>query len=161
MSMMEVLLGLIISIIVVTGVAIIFTSARDKNSQQKTMNNILFIRANIEQLFNNGNFEGLDNETLMTAQIVPQELQKNGTIQSQWGPITFASTDSGGSYTITMENLNTSACQALATLSPTSWEAIEVNGEVLYDRSENEAINNITLINACSQPTNTVVYTGP
>lgn len=161
MSMTEILLGLIITIIVAAGIAFVFTNARDKNNQQKTMNNLLFMRANIEQLFNNGNFDGLSNDVLMTAAIVPTELQKNGTVQSPWGPITFAAGDGGGNYTITLENLNTSACQALASLSPTSWETIDVNGQVLYDRSVNDPIDNVALINACAPATNTVVYTAP
>ena len=161
MNMTEVLLALIITIIVVAGVAFIFTNARDKNNQQKTMNNLLFIRASIEQLFNNGNFDGLDNDVLMTANIVPTELQRNGTIQSPWGPVTIEAAEGGGSYTITMENLNSGACQSLGTLSPTSWESISVNGQVLYDRSVNDPINNVDLINACGNATNTIVYTAP
>lgn len=165
MSMTEILLGLIITIIVAAGIAFVFTNARDKNNQQKTMNNLLFIRANIEQLFNNGDFTGLDNANLLLANIVPTELQKGGQIFSPWGPITFAEADGGANYTITVENLNTSACQALATLSPTSWQSIDVNGTVLYDRSVNDPINNIELIQACSGAgsgnVNTIVYTAP
>lgn len=161
MSMTEILLGLIITIIVAAGVAFVFTNAREKNNQQRAMNSILFMRANIEQLFNSGDFSGLDNDVLNTAAIVPADLQRAGQIISPWGPITFAEANDGANYTITLENLNPGACQALATLSPASWESVEVNGTAVYERATNDPIDTVALINACSAATNTLVYTAP
>lgn len=161
MSMTEILLGLIITIIVTAGVAFVFTSAREKNNQQKTMNHLLQLRANIEQLFNNGNFTGLTNDVLVKTGIIPAELQRNGSIQTPWGAVTFTAGTGGGNYTIKLDSLNTSACLALATLSPTSWEKIEVNGTALYERSTNDPIDNVEMINACANPTNVIIYTAP
>ena len=161
MSLTETLIVLTIVIIVMAGIAILFTSAREKNNQSKTMQCLLFIRSNIEQLFNNGDFSGLNNEVLLTADVVPPDLQRNGSIQSFWGPITIEESNGGQQYTITLENLNTSACQAIATLSTTSWAEVQAGGQTLYDRTVNTPINNVDLINACSSATNTVVFTAP
>lgn len=161
MSMTEILLGLIITIIVVSGVAFVFTNAREKNNQQRTMTSLLQMRASIEQLFNNGNYEGLANSILLTAGIVPAEMRKGANIITSWGNVAIAATSDNSGYTIQLESLNPGACQALASLSPTSWAKVEVNGTTLYDRSVNEPINNVTLVNSCASTTNTVAYTAP
>lgn len=161
MNMTETILVLAFVIIVLASVAITFSNAREKNNQSKTMQSILLMRSNIEQIFNNGNFTGIDNNVLLTAQVVPTDLQRNNSVQSSWGPITIAESDGGERYTIALENLNTSACQALATLSTTSWAIVEANGTVLYEREVNDPIDNVALINACAAATNTVTFTAP
>ena len=161
MNLTETILVLAVAIVVIAGVAVVFTDAREKNSQQKTMQALLFMRSNIEQIFSNGDYSGIGNDILVTGKLVPAELLEGNNIRTNWGSVTVEEDDGGAGYAITLDSLNSSACQALATLSTTSWGRVEAGGTTLYDREVNDPINNVDLINACSATTNSVTFVGP
>jgi len=164
MNLTETILVLAVSIIVVAGVAVVFSNARDKHNQTKTMQSLLFMRANIEQVFANADFTGLDSALLRSGNLVPAELEDphdENAIRSIWGPIEVAG--DGKEYTITLTELNTSACQGIAILSTTSWSKVEVGGQELYNRDDNQPINNLALVQGCSGKgdTNSITFTAP
>ncbi|MBQ7586095.1 MAG: hypothetical protein IJU40_07600 [Desulfovibrionaceae bacterium] len=161
MSLTEILLSLAIMIAVVAGVALGYSQVKSKNDQQRAMQSIQMLRANIEQVYANGVYTDLSNEVLVTAGVVPGELLSGTSdIKTRWGDVTVAN-KGDSQYTITLENLDPQACRSIANLSTTSWAEVKVGEKVLYDRSENTTVNPSDLLGACSGATNTVVFTGP
>ena len=161
MSLTEILLSLAIMIAVVAGVALGYSQVKSKNDQQRAMQSIQMLRANIEQVYANGVYTDLSNEVLINAGVVPGELLSGTSdIKTRWGDVTVAS--SGDSqYTITVSNLDASACRSIANLSTTSWAEVKVGSETLFDRATNNTVNPANLLAACAHSANTVVFTGP
>ena len=160
MSLTEILLSLAIMIAVVAGVALSYSSVKSKNDQQRAMQSIQMLRANIEQIYANGVYTGLSNEVLVKAGVVPGELLAGSNIKTRWGDVTCAA-DGESQYTITVSNLDPQACRSIANLSTTSWAKVTVGDTDIFDRSTNEAITPSTLLSACEGASNTVVFTGP
>ena len=161
MSLTEILLSLAIMIAVVAGVALGYSQVKSKNDQQRAMQSIQMLRANVEQIYSNGVYTGLSNEVLISAGVVPGDLLSgNSAIKTKWGDVTVAAKDDS-QYTITVENLDPPACRSIANLSTTSWASVNVGETSLYDRSTNAAVNPSDLLQACTNASNTVVFTGP
>ena len=161
MSLTEILLSLAIMIAVVAGVALGYSQVKSKNDQQRAMQSIQMLRANVEEIYSNGVYTDLSNDVLIGAGVVPGDLLSGtNSIKTRWGDVTVAAKDDS-QYTITIEDLDPAACRSIANLSTTSWSQVTVGETTLYDRSTNPTVNPSDLLQACVNPTNTVVFTGP
>ncbi|MBR4741767.1 MAG: hypothetical protein IK079_02555 [Desulfovibrio sp.] len=161
MSLTEILLSLAIMIAVVASVALGYSEVKSKSDQQQAMQSLQMLRANIEEVYANGVYTGLDNQTLLSAGVVPVDLLSGKTeIKTKWGDVTVSAKEAS-QYTITVEGLPPSACRSLANLSTTSWDEVSVGTTTLFQRSENTAVNPSDLLSACSGASNTIVFTGP
>ena len=160
MSLTEMLLSLVIMIAVVCGVAVNYTSVREKNQEQLTMQSLEILHANIEQIYGNGPYTGISNETLVKAGAVPRELVSGANdIKTRWGSISVAPGDS--SYTLTLSSLPPSACRNVANLAGNAWNTVSVGDLRIFSRSENTQLTPSAVLAACNGASNSVVFTGP
>ncbi|MCR4667193.1 MAG: hypothetical protein K5657_07855 [Desulfovibrio sp.] len=161
MSLTEILLSLAIMIAVVAGVAVNYTTVKDRNDEQQVMQSLQMLRANIEQIYGTNNYTGINNEVLAKAGAVPREILHGAAdIKTRWGEVTVAALGTD-SYTMTLINLPPSACRNLANLSTTSWSKVDVGETTLFSREENTDVTPSAILQACQGAGNTLVFTGP
>jgi Tfp pilus assembly protein PilE len=99
-------------------------------------------------------YTGLDNATVIKAQLIDNSLVKSGSLQTPWGgDITIEPTSSGNSFSITIDDINAANCVKLSVYEMKLWQSITVNS------TEFESGADISdIISACGD-NNTITYT--
>ncbi|MCR5814549.1 MAG: hypothetical protein K6G15_08685 [Desulfovibrio sp.] len=160
MSLTEILLSVVIMIAVVCGVAVNYTTVREKNQEQLTLQSLEILHANIEQIYGNGPYTGISNETLIKAGAVPRDLVSGTSdIKTHWGGVSVGAGE--GNYTLTLFSLPPSACRNVSNLATSSWNSVSVGDLKIYSRSENTQVTPSAVLAACNGASNVVVFTGP
>lgn len=155
----EILLGLfLLGALVVTGLQT-YLSAQEQRNITELSSNIVLLRANIEKLYTSS-YDGLENDVMTQANLVPPSLVKGGQIVTPWGDLTIGSED-GSNYTIELTGMSPKGCQALATQGADAWAKIEVNSNTAWDRSETDPVDPADIVGFCDNKANTVTFTGP
>ena len=160
MSLTEILLSLAIMIAVIAGIAVNYSSVKARADEQKVMQGIEMLRANIEQIYGNSSFEELDNTLLVNAKAVPASLLQGETIRTPWGGVTVTDVE-GVQYSISLEGLPIAACRNLATLSTSSWSSVSIGENEIFNRVDATDVKPSSILAACSESTNTLTFVGP
>jgi hypothetical protein len=122
-----------------------------------TMQGVYLLRTNVEQMYNGASYDGLDNTTVIDAELAPKAFVRGSELRSPFGPITISSV-SDSQWQLELQDIPKSACQQLGRLAADSWGSIMVNStEVLDDGKVSPAI----LISGCSQVKNNITFTTP
>lgn len=131
--------------------AILFSGGKLSEIQQS----VASIRMSTQQMYTSSlDYTGLNNDLVIKAGLAPQKLIKGGTLVNGWGgPVTVATGDDTGTFTITVAQVPQDACTKLATFQLESWLMVEVNNtSINKDIAVAEAADNC-------QASNTIVYT--
>jgi len=158
MSMFETILAFSLGILFVAGVAVYFTMGRDKINQQNTMSSLLTLRTNIEQLYSNGDFSGLD--TAAAFHIAPEDIRfGTNQLRTKAGETIEVNGSSDGTYTIEVQNVTAGMCQSLSSLSVKSWAKVENTKGTVYERGDGATVNNTNIVSC--EDGSTVTFTAP
>lgn len=154
MNMMEVLGGLLITLVVIAGAAVYLNSGFSKSKVVSLEQDIVTMRMQIQQLFSGAaDYSGLDNETAIKAGIVPKNLQKGSVLKTPWGgEINLSTNDANGSFSIELSGIPQDECTQLAKFQTDAWLSVNVNGNALG--SENTVAD---IVSSCTT-SNTITY---
>ena len=154
MNMMEVLGGLLISLIVITVAAGYLNSGFSKSKVASLEQDLVTMRMQGQQLFSaSSDYSGLDNETAIKAGVVPKSLIKGNNLKTPWGgEINLSTNDANGSFTIELSGIPQDECTQLTRFQTDAWLSVGVNGNTLD--SDNTIAD---IVNSCTT-TNTIAY---
>lgn len=154
MNMMEVLGGLLISLIVITVAAGYLNSGFSKSKVASLEQDLVTMRMQVQQLFSaSSDYSGLDNETAIKAGVVPKSLIKGNNLKTPWGgEINLSTNDANGSFTIELSGIPQEECTQLANFQADAWLSVQVNGNVL------DSDNTVADIVASCTSNNTIAY---
>ena len=156
MTLAETLLAIGAGILILIGVIVGFQKVVEMRNQNETIQAIYLLRMDIERNYTGSSYDGLNNALVVSAELSPKVLIRNGSLRTAWGDVTVEG--SGSQFSITLADVSKSACQQFGRLSPDSWGSIQVNGSEVLNDGEVVAA---TLISACGSAKNTVVFTTP
>lgn len=154
MSMMEVLGGLLISLVIIAGAAVYLNSGFSKSKVASLEQDIVTMRMQIQQLFSaSPDYSGLDNATAIKAGVVPKSLIKGSAMKTPWGgEINLSTDDANGSFRVELSGIPQDECTQLAKFQTDAWLSVGVNGNVL------DSDNTIADIVASCTTNNTIAY---
>lgn len=154
MNMMDVLGGLLITLIVIAVVAVNLNTGFSKSKVASLEQDLVMMRMQVQQLFSgSSDYSGLDEATAIKAGVVPKSLIKGSSLKTPWGgAITLSTDSSNGSFSITLTGIPQDECTQLAKFQADAWLSVAVNGTVL--NGENTIAD---IVDSCSA-TNTLTY---
>jgi type II secretory pathway pseudopilin PulG len=160
-NLTEVLLGIAVSILVLAFIFFGYTRVQEGFRQSDTMQNVHMLRVNIDQAFHGNPFTGLDNALIITSDFAPRNIVRGMELRSPYGGAITVAAISAAQYTIELDNITQAGCQQIGQrMSAESWGNIEVNGTEILDAATGQVLI-ATLLQACNQARNTLIFTTP
>lgn len=133
----------------------IYAPARTQSQAQAMAMQLQTLQEGIRTAYSgqpNG-YEDITTQQVIDSHISPSDLRVSGTnlISNFAGKLSFASTDSGDTFTITYAGVPTSTCQALlGKIGTDGWETINVNGSDIWSSTDGTAPSKATINSNCN-----------
>lgn len=164
--MFETILALSLGILFIAGATTYFVIGREKLNERTVTQGLFLLKLNIEQVYTNEEYAGLNNEVLMQGNLVPSGLVHGHRIMSPWGEIVVQSEVSGfelSNYSITLYDIPRNVCITLVS-NIDSWDQVYAGNEStkIFDRKASAEITRGDRFAACQyEQGNIVKFVGP
>lgn len=154
-DVLGVLGAIFIGILLLSGVIQWISDGFATSRLNDVQSNLIMMQIKVQNLFSgSSSYADLNNDLLLSNEIVPASLSKGGVISNPWGgEITFGSVDNGSAFSITLTQVPRKECVNLAVFQPDAWLNVTINATEIASGDVAGATN------ACNAGSNTVIYT--
>lgn len=154
-DVLGVLGAIFIGILLLSGVIQWLSDGFSTSKLSDVQSNLIMMQIKVQNLFSgSSSYADLNNDLLLSNEIVPASLSKGGVISNPWGgEITFGSVDNGSAFSITLTQVPRKECVNLAVFQPDAWLNVTINATEIASGDVAGATN------ACNAGSNTVIYT--
>ena len=166
-GLVEVLAGLLIVGLVVSGVLSLYGSAEGSRKSNQMLNDLTGVRAAVKGLYAGMGSYGTSNlnGVLKSAQKLPATWVADSAtppvITHQLnGTATISGATGGTSYTVTITNIPTDVCSALLANSSTGWTSIKVGAAAAITAFPIDPATASSATNCGAATTNTLIFSG-
>ncbi len=164
--MFETVLAFSLGILFVAGAVAFFVIGREKLNERTATQGLFLLRLNIERVYTNEEFDGLNNDILMQGNLVPDGLLRGHRLRSPWGDISVQGEVLGfeiSKYSITFYDLPKNVCITMVS-NIDSWDQVYAGNEStkIFDRKASGEITRGDRFAACQyEQGNIVKFVGP
>ncbi len=164
-TLMEVIAGLLIMGLVVSGALALFSSADSAQKSNQMTSDLTALRTAIRGLYGTNGGYGVANlnGTLKNAKRIPSTM----TVDSSTPPVithsmngTVTITGASSQYTVAVTNIPTDVCVQLLTTSSSGWVSIKVGGAAAITSFPIDPATAASTTNCAASNDNTLTFTG-
>ncbi len=159
MTMIEMIIYMCISGIVIGMVILYFGDMLTSTDVQASQKNILTLRIQIAEAYQaEPDYSALSTENAVNLSLIPSSMLKGSDVHNAFGgDVTIEPNSDPRYFDISIDGVPGDACSKMALLSRGEWEAVTVNGTDVSQLASETVTS--TVASACTEDTNTIVYT--
>lgn len=141
-SLLETILVLAIAAALIIAAFMIYPKAKASSKVNSDTQLLSTIKAGIHEIWGStSNYDGLSVDTVLKANIVPEDYIEDGEIMNNWGAKVLIEPYYDGSYYIGFENISTEACPKFIAAAGGAFFKIVVAGNEIKNDMNNLPLN--------------------
>ncbi|AZV12443.1 MULTISPECIES: type 4 pilus major pilin [Salmonella] len=137
-SLLEIILVLAIAAVLIIGVFMVYPKVSSSSKVNNDTQLLSTLKAGIHSIWGStNNFNGLSVDSVIKANLVPEDYLEDGEIQNNWGANVLIEPYYDGSYYIAFENISADACPKFVAAAAGSFYKIVIAGNEIKNDMNN------------------------
>lgn len=144
-----------IGILLISGVLYAMNVGFSNSKLSDVQSTVVMMQMQVQSMFSgSSSYSGLNNDLVVTNNIVPTNMLKGGKVSNPWGgDVTLSPEDNGAAFSIALTSVPRSECTKLALFQPDAWLSVTVNSSTISGGDVAAATS------ACNSDKNSIIFT--